>query len=32
MKRIARELKENVTDEQLKGMLMEASGGMAINL
>ena len=32
LKRIARELKENVTDEQFKDMLMEASGGMTVNL
>ncbi|RPB23615.1 EF-hand [Terfezia boudieri ATCC MYA-4762] len=32
LKRIARELKENVTDEQLTDMLMEASGGMTVNL
>jgi len=32
LKRIARELKENVTDEQLTEMLMEASGGMTVDL
>ncbi|KAF8472124.1 hypothetical protein BDZ91DRAFT_717259 [Kalaharituber pfeilii] len=31
LKRIAKELKENVTDEQLEDMLMEASGGMTVS-
>lgn len=31
LKRIARQLKENVTDEQLEDMLLEASGKMTVN-
>lgn len=32
LKRIAKELKEKVTDQQLEDMLFEASGRMTVNL
>ena len=31
LKRVARELKEDISDEMLRGMILEANGGAGVN-